>query len=84
MKPVALFAKAMTNSTTVGSEVYDPFLGSGTSIIAAEQLGRRCYGLEIGPEYCDVTIQRWQQLTGKQATREDGVVYDDLRASFAA
>jgi DNA modification methylase len=79
MKPVALFAKAMANSTTVGTEVYDPFLGSGTSIIAAEQLGRRCYGLEIGPEYCDVIIQRWQNLTGKQAIREDGKTYDELR-----
>jgi len=50
--------------------VLDPFLGSGTTIIAAEQLGRRCYGLEISPTYCDVVVQRWENLTGKTATRQ--------------
>jgi DNA modification methylase len=47
--------------------VYDPFLGSGTTLIAAEQLGRKCYGLEIEPKYCDVIIARWEKLTGKTA-----------------
>lgn len=50
--------------------VYDPFLGSGTTIIAAEQLGRRCYGLEISPAYCDVIVQRWEKFTGRKAERE--------------
>lgn len=49
--------------------VYDPFLGSGTTLIAAEQLERRCYGLEIEPRYCDVIVERWQNLTGKKAVR---------------
>jgi len=49
--------------------VYEPFLGSGTTLIAAEQLGRTCYGMEISPAYCDVIVQRWETLTGKQATR---------------
>ena len=48
--------------------VYDPFLGSGTTLIAAEQLGRRCYGMEISPAYCDVIVKRWETLTGKKAT----------------
>jgi DNA modification methylase len=47
--------------------VYDPFLGSGTTLIAAEQLGRKCYGMEISPAYCDVIVKRWENLTGKKA-----------------
>ena len=49
--------------------IYDPFLGSGTTLIAAEQLGRKCYGMEISPAYCDVIIQRWENLTGKKARK---------------
>jgi DNA modification methylase len=51
-------------------DVYEPFCGSGTTLIAAEQLGRRCYGMEISPAYCDVIVKRWQQFTGKTATLE--------------
>lgn len=47
--------------------VYEPFAGSGTTIIAAEQLGRRCYGVELDPGYCDVIVERWEKLTGRQA-----------------
>jgi len=50
--------------------IYDPFLGSGTTLIAAEQLDRKCYGLEIEPRYCDVIVERWQNLTGKKAKRK--------------
>ena len=49
--------------------VYEPFCGSGTTLIAAEQLGRKCYGMEISPAYCDVIVKRWETLTGKKATR---------------
>ena len=49
--------------------IYEPFCGSGTTLIAAEQLGRKCYGMEISPQYCDVIVKRWETLTGKQATR---------------
>ena len=48
--------------------VYEPFCGSGTTLIAAEQLGRKCYGMEISPAYCDVIVKRWENLTGKTAT----------------
>lgn len=74
MKPVALFAKAVENSSTVGSTIIDPFLGSGTTLIAAEQLGRKCYGLEIDPGYCDVIVARWEKLTGKKAVLEQAHV----------
>jgi len=66
-KPVELVAKALR---TAGIRLaYDPFLGSGTTLIAAEQLGRKCYGIEISPAYCDVIVERWQNLTGKKAKR---------------
>ena len=50
--------------------VYEPFCGSGTTLIAAEQLGRKCYGMEISPAYCDVIVKRWENLTGRQAVLE--------------
>lgn len=67
MKPVALFAYQIGNSTAPQGLVYDSFLGSGTTLIAAEQLGRKCYGMEISPQYCDVIVKRWENLTGKKA-----------------
>lgn len=60
MKPVALWARAITDGSRPGEAVYDPFLGSGTTLIAAEQLGRTCYGMEIDPIYCDVIRQRFE------------------------
>ena len=70
MKPVALFAYLMSNSTAPQGLAYDPFLGSGTTLVAAEQLGRKCYGMEISPAYCDVIVKRWETLTGKTAVLE--------------
>jgi DNA modification methylase len=59
-----------------GGLCYEPFSGSGTQIIAAEQLGRRCYAMEIEPRYVDVAVRRWCKLTGLQAVREsDGAVF---------
>lgn len=66
-KPVELMRRPILNHTKRGDAVYDPFLGSGTTLIAAQELERVCYGLEIDPKYCDVIVQRWQQFTGKQA-----------------
>ena len=68
MKPIGLVVATLRNSTRRGDAVLDPFLGSGTTLIAAEQLGRRCIGLELDPAYAQVAIQRWQQLTGRRAT----------------
>ncbi len=69
-KPVELYAIPIRHHTEIGDVVSEPFVGSGTQIIAAEQLNRRCYGMEISPAYCDVAIERWQNLTGGKATRE--------------
>jgi DNA modification methylase len=71
MKPVPLWAQAVTDGSRRGEVVYDPFLGSGTTLIAAEQLGRKCYGMEIDPQYCDVIVKRWEDFTGQTATREN-------------
>ena len=71
MKPVELVAKAVGNSSLRGESVYEPFCGSGTTLIAAEQLGRKCYGMEISPQYCDVIVRRWENLTGETAVLAD-------------
>jgi len=67
MKPVSLIGYQIGNSLGPQGLVFDSFLGSGTTLIAAEQLGRKCYGMEISPRYCDVIIHRWEMLTKKQA-----------------
>lgn len=69
-KPIAWIRLLIGNCTR--GLIYDPFCGSGASIIAAEQLDRQCYGLEIEPRYCDVIVRRWQNLTNKQAKTESG------------
>jgi DNA modification methylase len=75
-KPVALVTGTAQNHPA--AIMADPFLGSGTTLIAAEQLDRRCFGLEIEPRYCDVIVQRWQALTGEQAVHaETGEVFSD-------
>jgi DNA modification methylase len=58
--------------------VYEPFSGSGTTIIACEQLNRRCRAIEISPAYCDVAVRRWCDFTGKDAVRQDGAKWSDL------
>ena len=65
-KPVALLQEVI--GWTAG-KVFDPFLGSGTTLIAAQRLERICYAIEIDPHYCDVAIQRWEDFTGKKATK---------------
>lgn len=69
-KPIALCARAIKSSSREGESVLDLFGGSGTTLIAAEQLGRKCFMMELDPHYCDVIIARWEKLTGKTATLE--------------
>lgn len=72
MKPVGLFAYLIQNSTKEGDSVLDTFGGSGTTLIACEQLNRKCYMMELDPHYCDVIIARWEKLTGKEAVKVHG------------
>ena len=78
MKPVELFAYLIDNSSRPGEIVLDSFAGSGTTVVACENLGRRAYVVELDPAYCDVIVQRWQELTGEKATRSDGTFFDNL------
>jgi DNA modification methylase len=80
-KPVELMRRPILNHTERDAVVYDPFLGSGTTLVAAEDTGRVCYGLEIQAGYVDVIVLRWQNLTGKAAVLDgDGRVFDQVRA----
>ena len=79
-KPVELMRRPILNHTKPGEAVYDPFLGSGTTLVAAEATKRVCYGLELDPKYADVIVERWQSLTGKKATLEgEGRTFDAIR-----
>jgi DNA modification methylase len=66
-KPVECMRRPIINNSAAGEAIYDPFLGSGTTLIAAETTGRVCHAVDIDPRYVDVAIQRWQNLTGKTA-----------------
>lgn len=68
-KPVRLFSIPIEMHTQPGDICFEPFSGSGSQFIAAEQLGRRCYGIEISPVYCDVIVARWENFTGRKACR---------------
>ena len=79
MKPVELWSRAIIDGSRKREIVYDPFLGSGTTLIASELHGRRCRGLELAPKYCDVIVRRWQELTSKHATLEsDGRTFEEV------
>jgi DNA modification methylase len=80
-KPVECMRRPMLNNTSPGQAVYDPFLGSGTSIIAAETSGRSCYGTELDPAYVDVIVTRWAAFTGEEPVLEDtGETFAAVRA----
>ena len=74
-KPVECMRRPIENNSSAGQAVYDPFVGSGTTIIAAEMTGRACHAIEISPTYCDVAVQRWMNFTGQQATKPDGTPF---------
>ena len=70
MKPIKLLSRLIKNSSRVDECVLDLFGGSGSTLIACEQLSRTCYMMELDPKYCDVIIKRWETLTGKKAELE--------------
>ena len=85
VKPVALVADAIKDCTRRGDLVLDAFLGSGTTLIAAEKTGRVAYGMELDPGYVDVAVRRWQRLTGDAAVHaETGQSFDELAIARAA
>ena len=80
VKPVNLLAEIIKDCTNRGNIVLDLFVGSGSTILAAEKTGRRCYGVEINPGYVDVAIRRWEKMTGEQATlARSGLTFAELR-----
>jgi len=84
-KPVECMRRPMLNNSATGEAVYDPFLGSGTTLIAAETIGRVCLGIELDPLYIDVAIRRWQAFTGKAATLQtDGRKFEAVAAGRAS
>ena len=80
-KPVELTKKSILNHTRRGELVYGPFLGSGTTLAAAESTQRVCYGLELDPKFMDLIVQRWQGMSGKKAVLNgDGRTFEEIRA----
>ena len=70
--------RPIVNNSRPGQAIYDPFLGSGTSVIAAEMTGRVCCGLELNPAYVDVVVRRWQLFTGRAAKHQaSGQSFDE-------
>lgn len=83
-KPIEVMRRPILNHTKRGELVYEPFLGSGTTLAAAEVTDRICYGIELDPKYVDVVIRRWQTLSGKQATLDgDGRVFEAVATERA-
>ncbi len=79
VKPVAMVADAIMDCSARGDIILDGFLGSGTTLIAAERTGRVCYGLELDPNYVDTIIRRWQSFTGKSAVHlKSGRTFDEI------
>ena len=79
-KPVECMRRPIVNNSSVGQAVYEPFCGSGTTMIAAEMEGRHAYCIESSEAYCDVIVKRWQAFTGQKATHEDGRAFDEIEA----
>ena len=78
-KPIECMKRPIENNSAPGDAVYEPFSGSGTTIIAAEMTGRRCYAVELNPAYVDVAVRRWQDFAGREATLEgDGRTFAQL------
>jgi DNA modification methylase len=78
-KPVDLFAAILIDFSKKTGIIIDPYIGSGTTLIACEKTKRICYGMEIDPHYCDVIVERWVKYTGKDAVREDGAKWSELK-----
>ncbi len=83
-KPVECMRRPIVNNSSRGEIVYEPFGGSGSTIIAAHSVRRRCVAIELDPRYCDVIIERWQTYTGEKATLDGGGAFEELKMARAA
>ena len=84
-KPVECMRRPILNNSSPGQAIYEPFMGSGTTLIAAETTGRACLGIELNPAYVDVAVERWQQFTGQTATLDgDGRSFDEIKTGREA
>jgi DNA modification methylase len=84
-KPVECMRRPILNNSSPGQAVYEPFMGSGTTLIAAETTGRVCLGIELNPAYVDVAVERWQRFTGRAPVLDgSGESFDDLAAARRA
>lgn len=81
VKPVGLISDALLDCTNRGDIVLDPFLGSGTTVLAAERTGRRCYGIELDPLHVDTAVQRWEKMTRRKAVNLQGQTFAEVRSS---
>jgi DNA modification methylase len=79
VKPIALVSDAILDSTKRDDIVLDPYLGSGTTILAAERSGRRCFGIDIDTTYVDTAIKRWERLTGREAKNVQGQTFAQVK-----
>jgi DNA modification methylase len=84
VKPIAMVADAILDSTNLDDVVLDPFLGSGTTLLAAHRTSRRCYGVELDPLYVDTAIMRWERLTQQQARLTSGQSFADVKSERSA
>ena len=78
VKPIAMVADAILDSTNLDDLILDPFLGSGTTLLAAERARRRCHGVELDPLYVDTVVMRWERLTQQQARLTSGQSFADV------
>jgi DNA modification methylase len=84
-KPVECMRRPIVNNSAKGELVYEPFAGSGSTLIAADSVGRVCHAIEIDPRYCDVIVERWQRFAERKAVREDdGRSFEELKTVRAA
>ncbi len=81
VKPLEIIQPAIEVCSSVGENILDPFLGSGSTLIACEKTNRKCFGMEIDPIYCGVILDRWAKFTGKDPHREDGIAWSEIKAN---
>ena len=84
VKPIFMVSDAILDCTRRNDIVFDPFLGSGTTLLAAERTGRRCYGIELDPIYVDTAIERWQRMTGQKALSPFGETFEFIKTKRKA